>query len=168
MSVCPAISRVATSDSRGQRRRLDRPNPSCAIVTNSPSQPGGSRREQQRHAIDDERFGDATDQPLAEPQQIEVAVEIAREADERAAVVVAIAVVHAVERGLDRVLHRARQQHDDDRREQRDDRVALILAVQEEPAREPEQDRVDRRDRGNRRGDTRAPRLMMTSTSIRR
>ena len=83
------------------------------MVTNSPSRPAGDRRQQQRHAIDHQRLRDAVHEPLAQPEEIEVAVQIAREADQRAAVVVAIAVVDAVEPGLDRVLHRARQQHDD-------------------------------------------------------
>ena len=38
------------------------------------------------------------DEALAQAEQIEIAVEIAREPDERAAIVVAIAVVDAVER----------------------------------------------------------------------
>ena len=40
-----------------------------------------------------------------EAMQVEVAVEIAREADQGTAVVVAIAIEHAVQRVLDEVLH---------------------------------------------------------------
>ena len=109
------------------------------------------------------------DEPLAQAEQIEIAVQIAREADERAAVVVAIAVVHAVEPGLDRVLHRPRQQHDDERREQRDDRVLLSFAVaQEHRAGQLQQDRVDRGDGRDAPPRRPAPRLMITSTSISR
>ena len=54
-----------------------------------------------------------------EADDVEVAVQVARERDERAAVVVAIAVEDAIERVLHRVLHRPRQQHDDQRRQQR-------------------------------------------------
>ena len=59
---------------------------------------GRDRRQHQRHPIDDERLHDAVDEPLAQAEQIEVAVQVAREADERPAIVVAIAVVDAVER----------------------------------------------------------------------
>src|SRR5206468_11179134 len=48
--------------------------------------------EHERHAIDDERLDDARDEALAEANDIEIAVEIAREADERTPVVVAGAV----------------------------------------------------------------------------
>ena len=92
------------------------------------------RREHQRHAIDDQRLDDARDQPLAEADDVEVAVQVAREGDERAAVVVAIAIEHAVERVLHRLLHRLRQQHDDQRREQRDDPVVLVGVAGEDEA----------------------------------
>ena len=102
--------------------------------------------EQQRHAIDDERLANARDEPLAETIEIEVAVQIAREADERAAVVVLVAIERAVERILDGALHRAEQQHDHDRREHRDDHVVALRGVEKHDARQPQQRRVNRED----------------------
>ena len=90
-----------------------------------------SSAQHQRHAIDDQRFDDARDQPLAETDDVEVAVQIAGERDQRAAIVVAVAVEHAIERVLHRFLDRLRQQHDDHRREQRDDPVVRIGVVGE-------------------------------------
>ena len=84
------------------------------------------RSEHERHAVDEQRLGDAVDEAFAQAQQVEIAVEVAREADERAAIVVAIAVVDPVKRRLDGVLHGARQQDDDERRQQRDDGVVLV------------------------------------------
>ena len=89
------------------------------------------RSEHEGHAVHEQRLGDAVDQALAQAQQIEIAVEVAREADERAAIVVAIAVVDAVKRRLDGVFHGARQQDDDERGQQRDDRVPLVGVLQE-------------------------------------
>ena len=117
---------------------------------------GRRRREHQRHAIDHQRLGHPAQQPLAEPRQVQIAVQVAGETDQRPAVVVAIAVVGAVERILDRVLDRAGQQHHDDRRQQRDDRVGF-LTVQEEAAGEAEQHRVDRGDRRQRSGGDQRP-----------
>ena len=166
-SVWPAISRVATSedgDSGGGRSG----NPACAMVTNSPSRPtAGASISAMRSTTSVSVI--AMDQPLAQPLQVEIAVEVAGEADQRAAVVVAVAVVDAVQRRLDRVLDRPRQQHDDERREQRDDRVLLLVGVaQEDAAGDPQQDRVDRGDRRRARRRRPAPRLMITSTSISR
>ncbi len=100
-------------------------------VADRPEVAGTLVGEHQRHAIDDERFDDARDQPLAEPHDVEVAVQIAGEADQRAPVVVAIAIEHAVERILHRLFHRLRQQHDDHRRQQRDDPVVRVGVVGE-------------------------------------
>ena len=86
----------------------------------------GDRRQHQRHPFDEQRLGDAAHEALAQAEQIEIAVEVAREADERAAVVVAVAVVDAVEAGLNRVLDRTRQQHQHHRRQKRDDRVRVV------------------------------------------
>ena len=110
----------------------------------------GDGRQHQGHAVDQQRLGDAPHQALAQPEQVQVAVEVAREADERAAVVVAIAVVHAIEAGLDRVLHRPRQQHQHHRRQKRDDRVGLVRLGREPVAGDAENDRVDRGDGGHR------------------
>ena len=118
----------------------------------APRRPVADRREQQRHALETERLHDPSDQPLAEPLQLEIAVQVARKADERAPIVVAIAVVGAIERHLDGVLHQRREQHDDQRGEHRDDRVALAGAAEEELARELEQHGVDRRNRRDHRG----------------
>ena len=151
----PENRRVATSDDRVSSGGPSG-NPACEMVTKSPRL-GRHRREHQRHAIDHQRFGDAMHEPLAQALQIEVAVQIAREADQRAAVVIAVAVVDLVEAGLDRVLHRARQQHDDQRRQQRDDRVLLLRVAQEDAAGDAQQHRVNRRDgRQRRRVDQRA------------
>ena len=118
---------------------------------------GGDRRQQQRHAIDDERLQDAMDEPLAEAQQVEIAVQVARKADERAPVVVAVAVIHPVETGLDRVLDRPGEQDDNERREQGDDRVVGVVAAEERFAGKLEEHRVHRGDcRDRRRVDQRA------------
>ena len=105
------------------------------------------RREHQCHAIDQQRLPNARDQALAQPEQVEVAVEIAGEPDQRAAIVVAVAVVDPVERRLNGVLDRARQQDHHERRQHRDDRVVLVLGRHQQPARHLEEDRVDGRDR---------------------
>ena len=90
-SVWPAVSRAPTSDDRGSEGWRRRRSRSARSARNRrPS--GGRRRQHQRHAIDDERLDDAVHEPLAEAQQVEVAVQVAREADERAPVVVAVAV----------------------------------------------------------------------------
>ena len=124
--------RLARECRRLQTEPVVRDRDECGVRS------GGRRREQQRHPIDDERLGHAPHEPFTESQKIEIAVEIAGESDEGTAIVVPIAVVHAIERGLNRVLQGAREQNDDDRGEQRDDGILLILAMQEEPARDPE------------------------------
>ena len=133
-------------DRRQQRRkshRLRRHIPARRVVA--------ERREHQAHAIEHERLDDAADEPLAQTLKIEVAVEIAREADQRLPIVVAVAVVGAIERHLNRVLDDRREQHDDERRQHRDDRVVLAGAAENELAGELEQHGVDRRDRHDRR-----------------
>ena len=74
--------------------------------------------QHQRHPIDDQRLDDARDEPLAEPDDVEIAVQVTRECDQRASVVVAIAIEGAIERVLHGVLHRTRQQNDDQRGQQ--------------------------------------------------
>ena len=92
----PAVSLAPTSDDAGQDgRRAGEPDVRDRDELALPA--GGRRRQQQRHAIDDERLHDAVHQPLAEAQQVEVAVQVPREPYERTAVVVAVAVVHPVE-----------------------------------------------------------------------
>ena len=110
------------------------------------------RREQQRHAVDEQRLHDAVHQPFAQPEEIEVAVQIAREAHERAAIVVAIAVVHAIEPRLNGVLQRPREQHHHQRGEQRDDRIADRVATKKDLAHQPENHGIDCGDRGQRGG----------------
>ena len=95
----------------------------------------------------DERLADAGDEPLAEPIEIEVAVQVARKPDERAPIVVFVAVERAIERVLNRALHRTEQQHDDDRREHRDDHVVPIGSVEKHDAGQAQQRGVDREDR---------------------
>ncbi len=90
------------------------------------------------------------DQPLAEPEQIEVAVQITREADERAPVIVTVAIVDAIEAGLDGVLDRPGEQHHDGRREERDQRIARVVAAAHR-AGDAVEDGVDRDDRRRRR-----------------
>ena len=92
------------------------------------------RRQQQAHAIEDQRVDDAIDQPLAEPLQVEVGVQLSGERHEGAAVVIAIAVVGAIEQRLDGVLDQRRQQHHDQRREHRHDRVRLAAGVGKDAA----------------------------------
>ena len=106
-------------------------NPKSPIDRKSPEPLVG---EHQRHPVDDQRFDDARDQPLAESDDVEIAVQIAREADERAAIVVAIAIEHAIQRVLHRLLDRLRKQHHHDRRERGDDPVVRVGVVGEEEA----------------------------------
>ena len=122
--------------------------------------------EHQRHAIDDERLDDARDEPLAEADDVEVAVQIAREADERAAVVVAIAVEHAIERVLHGFLHRLREQHDDDRGEQprRSSCAGRRRSAKMNPASLRQRD-VERHAGAAKNAVYARPRLMITSTS---
>ena len=143
----PGLEAAADAGAPAQARRRDR-------------EAGGADRlevgrvliaEQQDHAVHQERLGDPRDEPLAQAIEIEVAVQIAREADERAAIVVAIAIERPIERRLDGVLHRAREQDDHERREQRDHAVVLLRAVEHGVAREPQQQRVDAEDRAQRR-----------------
>ena len=98
-----------------------------------PVQARGHRREQQRHAIDEQRLHDPVHQPLAQAEEIEIAVQVAGESDEGAAVVVAIAVIDAIEPCLNGVLQRPAEQHDHERREQRDDGVADRIARRRRP-----------------------------------
>ena len=152
VSVWPEIRRVATSELRlrtGGSRAESRVRDGDELRVRRRRR----RREHERHPIDQQRLRDAPHQPFAQAEQIQVAVEIARKADERAPVVVAIAVVHAIEAGLNRVLHRTRQQHEDHRGEERDDVVrAGTRGIRlEHLLGEAQQDRVEggnRRDRG--------------------
>ena len=140
-----------------QRRRLTA-EPDVGDRDELPVAACRHRRQQQRHPIDDERFHHAVDEPLAQTEQVEVAVQIAREADEGPPIVVPIAVVHAVEAGLDRILHGPREEHHDERRQQRNHRVVFLVPVaQEHLARQLQQHRVHRRNgRDRRRVDQRA------------
>ena len=104
---------------------------------------------EQHHAIDEQRLHDARDEPLGQPVEIEVGVEVAREPDERPAVVVAIAVERAVEPGLNGVLHRAGEQHHHRRGQQRDHPVRIAAAAAEAFGRDVQQHRVDAEDRRN-------------------
>ena len=85
-----------------------------------------SGRQHQRHAIDQQCFHRARDKTLAQADNVEVAVQVARERDESTAVVVAVTIEHAIERVLDRFLHRMRQQHRNHRRQERDDGVVFV------------------------------------------
>ena len=93
----PRSGASPTSDARvSARRRVgeagvrDRDEVAVALADD--------RREHQRHAIDEQRLGDAVTRRSLRRMQVEIAVEVAGEADERAAIVVAIAVVDAIER----------------------------------------------------------------------
>ena len=133
---------LAGQQPRAERRVGVRP-PAAAAA----EEPGGrdrleSRRrrrvrpQEQRHAIDAERLLHALDEPRAQPVEIEIAVQIARERHERASVVVPIAVVETIERRLDGAPQPRRDQRDDERREQRPEAAVLIVGA-EDQAREP-------------------------------
>ena len=122
------------------------------MVVKCPSTPDVTGASSSAMRSTTQRLHDAVHQPLAEAEEIEIAVQIARESDERAAVVVAIAVVDAIEPGLNRVLQRPAEQHDHERREQRDDGVADRIPAEEDLADQPEDDGVDRGDGRQRRG----------------
>ena len=65
-----------------RRRARQRAAPAAEAVVadrGEVARPVARRREHQRHPIDDQRLDDARDQPLAEPDDVEVAVQIARE-----------------------------------------------------------------------------------------
>ena len=72
------MSRAPASEARGSTGRLA----GEADVRNRDEVPfssGCSRRQQERHAIDDQRLHHAVHQALAQPQQVEIAVQIPRE-----------------------------------------------------------------------------------------
>ena len=107
--------------------------------------------QHQRHAIDDQRLDDPRHQALAETDDVEIGVEIPREADQGASVVVAVAVEQPIQRVLQRLLHRLRQQHDDRGREHRDDPVVRIAVVCEKIRRQPAHADVQQRARREKR-----------------
>ena len=84
--------------------------------------------DQERHAIELDGLAHARHQAFGEAIEVEVAVQLAREADERLAIVVAIAIERAVDRLLQPVLHRLGQQDHDDGGEERDDPAMLGLS----------------------------------------
>jgi hypothetical protein len=103
-----------------------------------------SRRKHQRHPIDDERFDDPRDQTLAEPDDVEVAVQIARKGDQRAPVVVAVAVERSIESILHGLFDRPREQHDYKCCQRGDDPVVIVdVADEHEPGQLAER-RVER------------------------
>ena len=108
--------------------------------------------EHQRHPIDEQRLDDARHEALGQTVEIEVAVQVAREAHQRAAVVVAIAIERAVEHVLHEVLDRRRQQHGDQRRQQREHPLVRCVALGRTRAHGLEQHGVDHDDRRERRG----------------
>ena len=121
-----------------------------AVVANRVEVAGAIVREHQRHPVDDQRLDHARDQPLAEADDVEIAVQLAGERDQRAAIVVAIAVEHPIDGGVHRFFHRLRQQHDDNRGQQGDDPGVLVAGVSrraDEKRRQPEQRRVQRQRR---------------------
>ena len=87
--------------------------------------------EHQRHLIDDQRLDHARDEPLAEPHDVEVAVQIPRETNQRAAIVVAVAVEDTVQRILHRLLDRLREQHHDHRGQGGHDPVVRVRVIGE-------------------------------------
>jgi hypothetical protein len=107
--------------------------------------------QHQRHAIDEQRLHHARHEPLGQPVQIEVAVQVAREADQCPAVVVAIAVEGAIERGLYEFLDGRRKQHRHQRGQERDHPFVRGATLQEHALHRLEQHRVDDHDRGKRR-----------------
>ena len=90
--------------------------------------------EHQRHPIDEQRLHDARNEPIGEPVQIEIAVQVAGEADERTPIVVAIAIERAIEQRLHGVLDRRREQDGHERGEQRDHPLVCGPAVRTEQA----------------------------------
>ena len=146
---------IEPRDQRG-RTRQRRHRTGESIRANRREVAGGvfvPRRQQQRHALDDERLDDAGDQPLAEADDVEVRVQVARERDQRAPVVVPVAVEHPVERVLHRLLDRLRQQDDYHRRQQRDDARVLIGISTKHERGELEHREVEQHRRRQKRGE---------------
>ena len=137
-AICERAAQPGTARSPKPSARIDFEVAGCLVD------------EHQRHAIDDKRLANARDEPLAQAIEIEVAVQIAREADERAPIVVPVAIERAIERVLNRALHRADQQHDDERRQHRDDHVVPLRGAEEHDAGQAQQRRVNREDRQQR------------------
>jgi hypothetical protein len=102
----------------------------------------GRVRQKQRDAVHAQRFGDAIDETTGEPLQVEVAVQVAREAHERPPVVVAIAVVQPIEAGLHGLPKRRRHECDHQRGQQRPEGVAPFVHPGH-TTQQPERDRVD-------------------------
>ena len=109
-------------------------------------------REEKGHAIELDGFAHARHHALGQAIEVEVAVQLAREADQRAAIVVAIAIEGTVDRILQAVLHRLGQQHHHHRGEERDDPAMLVFTLDEVAARRAQDQHVDRDDGGDRRG----------------
>ena len=95
----------------------------------------GIGRQQKRHAIQLDGLAHAGDQPVGQPVQVEVAVQLPGETDQRAAIVVAIAVEGAVDGLLQAVLHRLGEQDHDDRGQEGDDPAVLRFTVEQAVAR---------------------------------
>ena len=90
--------------------------------------------KQQRHPIEDQCLDDPRDQPLTEADDIQIGVEVAREADQRPTVIVAVAIEQPVERVLQSLPHRLGEQDHDGGRQHRDDPVARVAVVREKIA----------------------------------
>ena len=124
---------------RQQGRFADKP-----LRADGAERVGGLIGHHQGDAVDDQRLGDAGDQAVGEPRQVEVGAQVAGESHQGPPIVVPVAVERAVEDVLHGVLDAARQQHDHHRREHRDDRVAR--AAGEDPAHHAEQHGIEGHD----------------------
>ena len=116
------------------RGRTVEPDPAnrTEVAVREPGLAGGrSATEQQHHPVEPERLYNPADQPLAQPLEVQIRVQIAREPGQGATIVEPLAIVGAVEHRLNGSLDRPRQQHHDRRRQQGDDRAVLIGLVEE-------------------------------------
>ena len=162
--VVPATARARR---RRSRARSSGGSPTNPCDADGAERVGGLVGQHQRHAVDDQRLGDARDQALARAAAGRGRCSgRARTPPARAGSRSGRGRTRGRARS-GRVLDRPRQQHDHHRREHRDDRVARA-AVGEDPARP----RGAARRRGPRSPAAAAtytrPRLTMTSTSISR
>ena len=108
--------------------------------------------QHQRHPLDHQRLDDPRHQPLTEPDHVEIAVQVAGERNQRTAIVVAIAIEHPIQRVLNRLADRLRQQHDDRRRENRDEPVLLVCAARERERHQLENRHAERQRGRDKRG----------------
>ena len=84
------------------------------------------RRYQERHLLDLEGIANALYHARRQMIEVQMGIEISRERKERSPVVVAPAIEQTIDCVLDTALDRGEQEHDDKRRQKREDGAVLV------------------------------------------